>query len=236
MPTRFMLLPGMDDSQLKQIDNHPDDGEGSEPHKINIANLRKALNLLGYPVSDGATFDSSVYSAFQQYLSSVQLRRENAGQHYTVAEGDTIGSIADDFGLPSWKYLYQINKGKIGDNPHNLNPGLEIEIPQWDTTSGDEKLANAGFDVFSFCGGTCYKYPWVPFIFKLKDENDQEITTFSKPTNVNIIDKKTKKSLFKAKITNLSDLDQLLPDSPEINIGIQEMPFFAGGAIHQYEE
>ena len=46
MPTRFMLLYGMEDGKIKEIDEHPDHFEG-EAHKINVKNLRRGLKLLG---------------------------------------------------------------------------------------------------------------------------------------------------------------------------------------------
>jgi LysM repeat protein len=237
MPTRFMLLPGMSDSSIKQIDNHPDSPAGKPPFQMNVANLRKSLNLLGFAVKDGSVFDASMLDPLLQYLRTLQARRKYSGiSTYTVQVGDTIGSIASDFGLPSWRYLYKINKGTIGSDPNVLKTGIEIEIPQWDTTSGDEKMLNAGFDVFSFCNGAGFRYPWVSFSFKMNDDSGKPMTSFSKPTKVNIIDRKSKKSLFKSTVTNFSDLEMLLPDSEDINIGIEGMSFSINETEHNYQE
>ncbi len=67
MPTRFMILFGADDSKLQQIDDHPD--KFKDDHKMNVANLRKGLKLLGYDVKDSGPNDKEVYIAFMQYLA-----------------------------------------------------------------------------------------------------------------------------------------------------------------------
>ncbi len=69
MPTRFMLLYGMDDNKLKEIDDHPDRFEGEE-HKITVANLRKGLRLLGYEVAEDGAYDDEVLRAHMAFLSS----------------------------------------------------------------------------------------------------------------------------------------------------------------------
>ncbi|NLD92265.1 MAG: hypothetical protein GX639_06300 [Fibrobacter sp.] len=68
MPTRFMILYGADDAKLQQIDDHPDCADGEE-HKMNVANLRKGLRLLGYAVEDGSVYDEYVYMAHLQYMA-----------------------------------------------------------------------------------------------------------------------------------------------------------------------
>ena len=50
-------------------------------------------------------------------------------KQYTVKEGETLGIIADKFGMPSWKYLYQLNKDVIGENPDVLNAGAVLKRP-----------------------------------------------------------------------------------------------------------
>jgi hypothetical protein len=145
-----------------------------------------------------------------------------------VIAGDSIGAIADGFGLPSWKYLYQINQSNIGADPHLLRPGTQLEIPQWDTTSGDEKLMHAGFDVFSLCGGTCFRYPWVPFSLKLRDEQDREVNTLSRTYHATIVNGKNSKVLLELSITRIDELNLLLPDAESIKIDIPGLPFTLG--------
>jgi hypothetical protein len=69
MPTRFMLLYGADDNKLQQIDDHPDRADGEE-HKINVANLRKALRALGYDVAETGPYDDEVHIAHVQYMAA----------------------------------------------------------------------------------------------------------------------------------------------------------------------
>ncbi|NLD94915.1 MAG: hypothetical protein GX639_19850 [Fibrobacter sp.] len=76
MPTRFMILYGADDAKLQQIDDHPDCADGEE-HKMNVANLRMGLRLLGYAVEDGSVYDDYVYMAHLQYMARCAQNRAN---------------------------------------------------------------------------------------------------------------------------------------------------------------
>jgi LysM repeat protein len=50
---------------------------------------------------------------------------------YTIVEGDTLFGIADKFGLKAESLLW-CNKHILGDNPHNIYPGVTILIPPFD--------------------------------------------------------------------------------------------------------
>lgn len=69
-----------------------------------------------------------------KYLEEKQETLEGEIQvstkEYVVQKGDTLSGIAKkEYGKPyRWKYLYQLNKGKI-KNPDKLKPGLKIIIP-----------------------------------------------------------------------------------------------------------
>jgi nucleoid-associated protein YgaU len=53
------------------------------------------------------------------------------GDSYTVAEGDTLATIAEKFyGDPAlWRRIYDANRGTIGDNPDNVRVGTSLRIP-----------------------------------------------------------------------------------------------------------
>ncbi len=72
---------------------------------------------------------------------------------YTTKPNEDLGSIARKFGIPSWKYLYKINKDKIGDNPDLLKEGIVLKIPQWDSTCGDEKIKAKGAEPLKYTAG-----------------------------------------------------------------------------------
>jgi nucleoid-associated protein YgaU len=49
---------------------------------------------------------------------------------YTVQEGDTLSSIAENEGLGSdWQKLYQANLSIVGSNPDMIHPGQRLVIP-----------------------------------------------------------------------------------------------------------
>ena len=173
MPTRFMLLPYTDDSTLQQIDEHPDNFEGAPEHLINIANLRKGLKLLGYDCQETGPFDEELLHQFYDYLIRSMPRDIKRGETHVVKECEDLGSIAKEYGLISWKYLYEINRSTIGDNPDLLKAGTELTIPQWDLTTGDEKIVEKGADPHTFIHGMRYRYVWVPYSITISDKDDR---------------------------------------------------------------
>jgi uncharacterized Zn-binding protein involved in type VI secretion len=173
MPTRFMILYGADDSKLQQIDPHPDNFEGAAEHKLNVANLRKGLRQLGAKIAETGPYDDELWQAHARYINSLCVREKQGEQTHTVESGETLGTIARLHGLPSWKYLYEKNKETIGDNPDLLNAGIELDIPQWDSTGGDEKIEADGADPAFYTNGSRYRYPWVAFSTTITDEQNK---------------------------------------------------------------
>ncbi|MDG5814854.1 LysM domain-containing protein [Chitinispirillales bacterium ANBcel5] len=96
-------------------------------------------------------------------------------KQYTVKDGEDLGSIARKFWLASWKYLYEINKDIIGDNPDLLKPGTKLKIPQWNDTQGDEKIEAKGGKVREYVNGLRYAYVWVPFSMSLMDRKGRPL-------------------------------------------------------------
>jgi nucleoid-associated protein YgaU len=54
-----------------------------------------------------------------------------AGESYTVAEGDTLATIAARFygDETLWRRIYDANRTQIGDNPDNVKIGTTLRIP-----------------------------------------------------------------------------------------------------------
>ncbi|MFF4653456.1 transglycosylase family protein [Streptomyces sp. NPDC001380] len=50
-----------------------------------------------------------------------------SGRHYTVRAGDTLGRIADRYGI-GWQKLYLENRGVIGGNPNLIYPGQKLSV------------------------------------------------------------------------------------------------------------
>jgi len=151
---------------------------------------------------------------------------------YTSQPNEDLGIIAQKFGMPSWKYLYELNKEKIGDNPDLLKSGTELDIPEWDTTSGDEKIAAKGVSPFAYTGGVSYRYPWVPFSFTHKADDGKPIEQYNPSKNLKITIRKTNKELQEKTISSKDDLRFLIPDEQDINIGIEGMPFSINNVKH----
>jgi nucleoid-associated protein YgaU len=53
------------------------------------------------------------------------------GESYTVADGDTLATIAERFyGDPTqWRRIYDANRSVIGENPDNVRVGTTLRIP-----------------------------------------------------------------------------------------------------------
>lgn len=56
---------------------------------------------------------------------------EAVGESYTVAEGDTLATIAEKFYGDSalWRRIYDANRSTIGDNPDSVRIGTTLRIP-----------------------------------------------------------------------------------------------------------
>jgi LysM repeat protein len=145
---------------------------------------------------------------------------------YTSKPNEDLGSIARKFGLPSWKYLYQLNKDKIGDNPDLLKEGTFLKIPQWDSTSGDEKIKAKGGDPFRYTGGMRYKYPWVPLSVTLTEE-DRSLVQIKNGSKYTIRDRKTGTVLAEGTINSADEIEVLVPDADQVLVEVDGVIFAA---------
>lgn len=152
---------------------------------------------------------------------------------YTVKEGEDLGTIARKFGLVSWKYLYEINKEEIGDNPDLLKAGTRLEIPQWDTTSGDEKIEEKGASAFAYTGGMRYRYPWVAFSVSLTDsEGENTLEEIPEDCQCVIQNRSTKETFCEMSISQADEVAALIPDTTDVNIGVKGTPLKINGVLH----
>jgi hypothetical protein len=156
MPSRYMLLCGADDDELRgrgNIDEHPDRFEGEE-HKISVANLRKGLKLLGYNVEESGAFDDTVYHAFLQY----HWRHGRVRLGSVCEEKDDfekpLDDIADKYGMFTWKIIQDKYNGEVD------NDRIQEEL---NTEYGDKLLTEKGVDPQTYRPGVAYHYVWVPF-------------------------------------------------------------------------
>jgi len=235
MPTRFMLLYGADDNKLQQINDHPDRFE-EEEHKITVANLRKALILLGHELAEEGPFDDEVWQVFVQFLSDRRGSVEQPpSEPYIVQPGEDLGTLAQRFGLASWKYLYELNKEAIGDNPDILPEGIELEIPHWDTTTGDEKIEAKNTNPFTYTGGLGFRYPWVPFSLSLVDSNKKSAPPVTE-TEFAILDPNKKDIRFTATVTDTHQIKMLVPDVPKGSFALRGYPLIMNGKNHIHPE
>lgn len=213
MPSRFMLLWGADDAKLQETNEHPDSTE----HKITVANLRKGLRAIGYDVEETGTYDDKLDNAVAQYSIKVVSGCSNE-QTYTVEKGEDLGMIAQRFRLPSWKYLYEYNKDEIGENPDLLEPGTELEIPQWDSTTCDERIQKRGGNPSLYVGGRPFIYPWELVSGTLADFDGSVYTetnqssSFEKKKPYEIKDGDTGAVLASGEIGSSEELNVLVPD------------------------
>ena len=153
---------------------------------------------------------------------------------YTAKENEDLGSIAAKFGMPSWKYLYQINKDKIGDNPDLLKEGTVLEIPQWDSTSGDEKIKAKDADPFKYTGGLRYAYPWVPVSITLVDNQKKPLVAFEDEREYKIMQRKTNVVFKEGTLKSSDEIELLVPDSADIVFGIKGLPLYINGKMHAH--
>jgi uncharacterized Zn-binding protein involved in type VI secretion len=219
MPTRFMLLHGMDDDNLQQKDDHPD-RFGEEEHTVTVSNLRKALRLLGYKVAEKGAFDDGVLAAHAAYLCTAWRSNAAPQEKHVVAQRETLGSIAHAYGLASWKYLYEKNKDAVGDNPDLLMAGTELVIPTWDCTSGEAKIRQRGANPFSYTGGLRYAYPWVAYSVTLVKRSGEAREAFEEDTPFVVADDQTGVELARGTMKNADEIELLVPDARRKSLAV----------------
>ena len=81
---------------------------------------RSKMARSGKPLVDGR----------DEALSGAAMARQKAAapKTHTVASGDTLSSIAKQYGKESWKEVYADNKDVIGDDPNNIRVGMELKV------------------------------------------------------------------------------------------------------------
>jgi hypothetical protein len=119
MPSRFMLLYGADDDELRKqgnIDEHPDnfkDGPEEDKQKISVKMLRKGLKLLGYNVEENGPFDDAVYHAFLHYHRQHGRVKLDGVYEDEDDHGKPLDRIADKYGAFTWKYFHDEYNGEV---------------------------------------------------------------------------------------------------------------------------
>ena len=188
---------------------------------MTVKNLRKGLRLLGAEIAEDGAYNDDVLQAHTQYAGRLRQPRQSGNAKHVVAPGESLGAIAASYGLPTWKYLYETNKNVVGENPDLLRQGTELQIPGWDTTSGDEKIAAKGADAMEYAPGSHYRYPWVPFSATFVDEDDRTRTGRNgKELHYEIRDRATGNVLQAGDLTDGDELETLLPDSQYLGVAV----------------
>ncbi len=214
MPTRFMLIPGADDSKLLEINDHPDNFENGEEHKVDVLNLQRGLNLLGSNVPEDGLFDKVTEDAFMLFLESAEpLAPDENDKTYVVEEAEDLGTVAGKNGMISWKYLYEINKEIIGDNPDILPAGTKLTIPGIKATSGDEKIKEKGYTSSDYMGGLRYRCVWVPFSLSLLN-SEGKVLELSEETTL-LLKNKNEQIIYECLLNTKAEIEVLVPDAEE---------------------
>lgn len=144
-------------------------------------------------------------------------------KQYKVKKGETLGDIARKHRLPSWKYLYQLNRDVIGDNPDLLNEGTVLHIPVVEESKGFQLFRDKGVNPGNYLGGLRSIYPWVTVSFTLSnpdgtvykefDKDGKERAEFEKEKKYEIKDADSGKTLATGEITKSEEINVLVPDA-----------------------
>lgn len=158
-------------------------------------------------------------------------------KNYTTKLGEDLGSIASKFSLPSWKYLFEINKDIIGDNPDLLKSGTVIKIPVSESSSGIEKLKAKGIDAQKLTNGLGYRYPWAPISYTLTDSNCNEVSDFNEPRELVVRSRKTGEIIHKSTIKLHDEIEMLVPGGIEhVHLGVKGIPLRIHGLMHYHPD
>jgi len=211
MPSRFMILYGADDDKLRgngNIDEHHDNFEGQPDHEVSVANLRKALILLGYDVEESGPFDEQLFDMFLRYLSRYgRVELESVREDGDDAD-KPLDVVAHKYGAATWKYLYD-EEGGDGDG----SVDHEKIVKKLDSTYGDGLLKEKGGVPHDYRSSICYHYPWVPFSLTVnmgEDYQEKDDATYE------IYDRRTMTLLGEGPFRKPYKIECLLPDSQDV--------------------
>jgi nucleoid-associated protein YgaU len=213
-------------------DNKAAGFSGDSPSAVNTENTAASPFASSVPQQKSAPFGSesktgssssggTAPSGSPAVAGSGADKKKSEPKIYIVKQDDDLGLIAKKFHLPSWKYLYQINKSKIGDNPDLLKVGTELTIPQWDSTKGDELIREKGADPFAYTGGLQYRYPWVPFSVTLTDGDGKQLKENPDGYKIIVSDVKSGNEVLSRVFTKADEITLLIPDSPEMKVTVE---------------
>jgi hypothetical protein len=154
MPSRFMLLYGADDDELRSrrnMDDYPDNFDDGPEHKASVEKLREALILMGSDIDETGPFDDAVYFEFLRRCLS-RYSRVNVNSYLDedkIGEAAPLEHVADEHGVFSRKYFEEHDRGHESI--------VEALNPQY----GNDLLIEKGADPVKLLPGICYRYPWV---------------------------------------------------------------------------
>ncbi len=136
----FMLKNGIPDSRIKIVSRGKLDAIAPVTDLVGMQKDRNAQFMIAeveevmIPAPGETQLDQATKVEEGKYVveeeKNVESKIKVSTREYIVQKGDTLSSIArKELGNPSkWKYLYEINKNKIGD-PNKLKAGTKIVIP-----------------------------------------------------------------------------------------------------------
>ncbi len=73
--------------------------------------------------------EAGAEAARPESIEPALARAKPALRTYAVKSGDNLSVIAARYGL-TWQQLYHANRGRVGDNPNLIHPGLKLKIPR----------------------------------------------------------------------------------------------------------
>ncbi|MEM8739810.1 MAG: LysM domain-containing protein, partial [Planctomycetota bacterium] len=104
-----------------------------DPNRLRVGQEIKLPDLAAAAGRAAETAGRGESSAESEPPAATELPRR--GTTYTVRSGDNLSSIAKQFynATAKWQLIYQANRRAIGDDPGNLQVGMELLIPPPDT-------------------------------------------------------------------------------------------------------
>jgi hypothetical protein len=191
MPSRFMILPGATDEGLKakgNLDEYPyaipkDDSQEEIRHDMSVANLGILLHGLGFRGMDGEPmWEGDLFESLVSFLKAKQAALQSRGKKHsttdsathTVKKGESLSLIAKKCGIPKWEWIYELNRGLIGDNPNLIQPDMELKLPSQEPTPMQKWILEEGYDShYLDSTGYCYPSPNGKRRIRAVDDNGQ---------------------------------------------------------------
>jgi hypothetical protein len=245
MPSRFMMLWGAADEDLKKtgnLDTYPYEHDGDE-HLLSVQNLSELLAYVGWnPYRDDGIHEAAeetdeeadssdapdpsrltghLFGALCAYLEDAPpaLGKELPGPTLLTVQAERLEGIAAELGIREWRLLWALNKDALGGDSTDVPAGTSLQLPDEDHNPLVLWFQDNGWDGY-LNSGKGYQYPGKYLRLSVSDQDRAAIDKPDRTCEV-YLSSGTPSLLYRLDLQGSKDLKLVVPDTPDIAVALQ---------------